>query len=86
MIGLYYDRIGMSEAEVSRLVKVFEPLPQPARMLLQVHDALLFEYPKAMRDRVLGTVKRVMEQPWPELQGFHIPAAVAIGPSWGEVK
>jgi DNA polymerase I-like protein with 3'-5' exonuclease and polymerase domains len=55
-------------------------------MLLQVHDALLFEYPKAMRDRVLGTVKRVMEQPWPELQGFHIPAAVAIGPSWGEVK
>jgi DNA polymerase I-like protein with 3'-5' exonuclease and polymerase domains len=67
-------------------VKVAIPLPKPARILLQVHDALVIEYPKSMREEILGIVKKVMEQPWPELNGYSIPVGIAIGPSWGEVE
>jgi DNA polymerase I len=86
MIGLLYERIGMTLEEAQRVTPVCIPLPQPARILLQVHDALVVEYPKHMREEVLGVVKRVMEQPWPELRGYRIPVGIAVGPSWGEVE
>lgn len=86
MIGLMYDRIGMAKEEAERIVGYVEALPQPARLLLQVHDALIFEYPKEIRNQVLGVVRRVMEQPWNELGGMTLPIGIAVGPSWGEVE
>lgn len=86
MIGLMYERIGWPKEKALLVTPYVEPLPQPARLLLQVHDALVIEYPKAMRERVLGTVKRVMEQPWSELKGYAVPVGIACGPSWGETK
>lgn len=86
MIGLMYEQIGWPLEKVKRVVSHIEPLPQPAQLHLQVHDSLLFSYPIAMREQVLGTVKRVMEQPWRELNGFSIPIGISIGPSWGECK
>jgi uracil-DNA glycosylase family 4 len=86
MIGLYFDRVGLTREQAEKVVKVAIPLPKPARILLQVHDALVIEYPKSMREEILGIVKKVMEQPWPELNGYSIPVGIAIGPSWGEVE
>jgi DNA polymerase I-like protein with 3'-5' exonuclease and polymerase domains len=86
MIGLLYERIDLMPEEAQRVAPVYIPLPQPAQVLLQVHDALIIEYPRIMRDKVLTIVKQVMEQPWPELDGYRIPVNIAVGPSWGEVE
>lgn len=86
MIGLLYDRIGMTLEQAQKVTPICIPLPHPARIMLQVHDALVVEYPKHMREEVLGIMKRVMEQPWDELNGYSIPVGIAIGPSWGEVE
>jgi uracil-DNA glycosylase family 4 len=81
MLGLMWQRIGMTAAPSN--VKIVEPLPEPARLLLQVHDSLVFECPNDKVAEVVAVIKRVMEQPWPELGGFHIPIGVKVGPSWG---
>jgi uracil-DNA glycosylase family 4 len=86
MIGLLYDRIGMTREQAEKVTRLCIALPHPARILLQVHDALVIEYPKSMRQEVLSIVKRVMEQPWAELNGYSIPVGIALGPSWGEVE
>lgn len=86
MIGLLYDRIGMTLEQAQRVTPICIPLPHPARIMLQVHDALVVEYPKHMREEVLGIMKTVMEQKWPELKDYNIPVGIAIGPSWGEVE
>ncbi len=86
MLGLMYERIGWPESNVKKVVGVYLPLPQPAKMLLQVHDSLLFTYPKSMRYEVLHSIRTVMEQPFKELGGYKIPVAIAVGPSWGEVE
>jgi DNA polymerase-1 len=47
-----------------------------ARMLLQVHDELIFEVPKGEVDRTLPVVKKVMEDaPMPALS-LHVPLSV----------
>lgn len=86
MIALYYERIGWPIEKVMKVVQHIEALPKPANMLISVHDSLEFEYPKVMRDEVLGCVYRVMTQPWPELGGYSFPVSVECGPSWGEVE
>jgi DNA polymerase I-like protein with 3'-5' exonuclease and polymerase domains len=87
MIGLYFNRINLC-LESARLVTPHcEPLPKPALLVLQVHDSLLFEYPRAMREEIAGIVSRVMTQPWPELGGFRIPIGMKVGSlSWGELE
>ena len=86
MIGLMWERIGWPLQKALQVVKVAEPLPEPAKLILQVHDELDIIYPRPMRDKVLGVVQRVMEQPFPELGGLSIPIGISCGPSWGEVK
>lgn len=85
MIGLLYDRIGMTLEQAQRVTPICISLPHPARIMLQVHDALVVEYPKHMREEVLSIMKQVLEQPWPELNGYSIPVGIAVGQSWGEV-
>ncbi len=52
-----------------------------ARMLLQVHDELVFELPEAEVAAASALVRGVMERPHP----LDVPLAVSIGvgPSWG---
>lgn len=84
MIGLLYTRIGLSEEQAHRVVPCLKPLPQPARLLISVHDSLVFEAPDALVEEVIETVRYVLEQPWPALNGMSIPTSVKTGLSWGE--
>lgn len=86
MLGLMYERIGWPVERVLKVVGHVKAIPQPARLLLQVHDSLLFECPGELVDTLVATIKYVMEQPWPELGGLIIPVEVKVGNSWGETK
>lgn len=85
MIGLMYEKIGWPEAKVSRVVSIYKPIPKLVRLLLQVHDSLVFECPADLVDELVSTLKLVMEQPWPEIEGSVIPISVKVSDSWGEV-
>lgn len=86
MIGLYYNRVGMSEEQVSRIIPIYRALPREVRMLVQVHDSLVGESPIDLLDETIDTLTLVMSQPWPELGGYSIPVEPKTGPSWGEGK
>jgi len=89
MIGMMYQRIGWPTEKVSQVVGVTEAIPAEARLLIQVHDSLVFECPEAVVEPLCATLKRVMEQPWPELGGFSCPISIKVGEpgaSWGEVE
>jgi uracil-DNA glycosylase family 4 len=87
MIGLYFDRVGLSPEEARMVCPIVGPLPRPAKLLLQVHDSLVFEYPREMREEVLEVVEKVMTQGWPELGGMNIPIASKYGSSsWQELE
>ena len=51
-----------------------------ARLLLQVHDELVFEVPDAELEATIGVVRDGMEHPWP----LEVPLVVDIGsgPTW----
>ena len=88
-IGLLYNRLGLQLEQVSQYIHVLAPLPEPARLVLQVHDSFLFEMPGEMLDEVAQAVSRVMIQPWPELGGISIPIDFKAGQprdSWGELE
>jgi DNA polymerase-1 len=55
-----------------------------ARMLLQVHDELVFECPEAHVDALVTMVKEKMEHPY--APGLLVPlvASAGVGGSWGE--
>lgn len=86
MIGLMYERIGWPVERAQKVVRVSKPLPWPARLLLQVHDSLIFECPSELVDELVATVTEVMCQPFPELGGMSIPIGVKVGDSWGECE
>jgi uracil-DNA glycosylase family 4 len=89
MIGLMYDRIEWPAELALKVTSVLAPLPHPARLLLQVHDSLLVECPRELVARVASCLKAVMEQPWPQMGGFSIPAEFnvgGVGDSWGELR
>ena len=56
----------------------------PAKMLLQVHDELVFEVEKDAVDLVVRGVKEMMES----VASFEIPLVVdvEVGDNWGEMK
>ena len=55
-----------------------------ARMLLQVHDELVFEVPPEERDKVTELVKREMEN----VAELRVPLVVevGVGPNWRDAK
>ncbi len=53
-----------------------------ARMLLQVHDELVFEVPEAEVAPVKDFVRGVMEKPYP--LAVPLVVGIGVGPSWGE--
>jgi len=58
----------------------------PARMLLQVHDELVFEVDKAAADDLIGAARDVMENAANPVVKFDVPLVVdaGIGDTWAE--
>ncbi len=67
-----------------RLSKIFEEKRMKARMLLQVHDELVFETPSAEKDEVRAIVKKEMET----VHELSVPLLVEVGagPNWRDAK
>lgn len=88
-VGLMYERINWPVELALKASQVLAPLPYPARLLLNVHDSFLLECPSTLVGEVTECLKKVMEQPWPQLGGFSIPVEVKKGKpgsSWGELQ
>jgi uracil-DNA glycosylase family 4 len=82
MIGLMYERIGLSLQQAKKVTPVCVALPKPANLLIQVHDSLVLECPPDIVEELTSVLKTVMEQPWPELQGMSIPIGIRVGNCW----
>ncbi len=56
-----------------------------SKLILQIHDELLLEAPKANAEAVSAKVKNLMENAWPDGHKFSIPLVVdaGFGPNWG---
>ncbi len=54
------------------------------RLLLQIHDELIFEVPKEERDEVERLVRGKMERAYPLSCGLKVE--ISLGPNWAEVK
>jgi DNA polymerase-1 len=80
MQGAAADLIKLAMIELDRrLAGEFE-----ARMILQVHDELLFEAPEAEIPRLRNLVKEVMEG----VYKLRVPVLVEskVGPNWRDMK
>jgi DNA polymerase-1 len=55
-----------------------------ARMLLQVHDELVFEVPEAEVEAASALVRHVMERPYP--LDVPLEVSIGVGSSWGDAK
>ncbi len=69
-----------------RVPPALEAAGLAARMLLQVHDELLFEVPEAEADKTASLVKRVMEEaPLPAIElSVKLVADTGIGRNWAD--
>lgn len=56
------------------------------RMLLQVHDELVFEVPKEAADEVMPIIKEWMEHPFPSELAVPLTVEIGKGDSWGTAK
>ncbi|MDO8633583.1 MAG: DNA polymerase, partial [Candidatus Wildermuthbacteria bacterium] len=54
-----------------------------ARMILQIHDELLFEVPSGTMRKTLEEIREIMEKAFP----LEVPLTidVSIGKNWGEL-
>ncbi|HWH07044.1 MAG TPA: DNA polymerase, partial [Candidatus Paceibacterota bacterium] len=61
---------------------------QEARLLLQVHDELVYEVRDECIDKTVKTVKGIMESvlPQSETHGVPIIAEAKAGPNWGTLS
>lgn len=55
-----------------------------SRMLLQIHDELVFECPEAEAEEMRELVTEKMENAWP--MSVPLVVSVGVGPSWEEAK
>ena len=67
-----------------RMPEVIKDLP--AKMLLQVHDELIFEVSEDYIDKTITVIKSVMEQACEPVVKLTIPLIVdaGVGHSWAE--
>jgi DNA polymerase-1 len=77
--GSAADLCKLAMLEIDRRLPSVAP---HARMLLQVHDELVFEAPEAEVDATVELVKSAMEKPYP----LDVPlvVGVGVGRSWGD--
>lgn len=79
--GLAADIMKLAMIAADRLAE--EKYPDVARMLLQVHDEIIFEVEAGSADRFAKDLKKSMEQ----VYALKVPliAETAIGKNWGEI-
>jgi len=73
-----------------QMVRLVKALPETVKMVLQVHDELLFEVPKEEAFEALAKIKNIMETPVCGLDGkkFSVPIKVEakIAENWADAK
>ena len=73
-----------------QMVRLAEQLPEDVKMVLQVHDEILFEVPKEEVEAVLEQIVEIMETPVSGLDGnqFSVPIKVdaKIASNWADAK
>ena len=67
-----------------RLPPILSDLAPDARMLLQVHDELLFEVPETDVEKVVTAVRAVMEEAADPVLRLSVPLVVdaGVGDNW----
>lgn len=75
------------------MVRVYQHLKEKellneARMLIQVHDELLFEIKQSILEEVVPEITGIMESILPETKSRAVPllVSVGVGQNWGELK
>ena len=85
--GTQSDIIKLAMVEADALIEK-NGWRQSARLLLQVHDELVYELKKGKAEEMARELRHVMESvvPLKELSGVPIVAEVSLGANWGDVK
>jgi DNA polymerase I len=65
------------------MIKLADPPVPGARMVLTVHDELVFEVPEGSAAQAISRVKKAMQDVYP--LDVPLEVDVASGPSWGEM-
>jgi len=71
------------------MLRIFERLrdeKRQSRMLLQIHDELLFESPPQERDEIVNLVRTEMNQALSDRLIVPIKVDVCVGPNWLDMK
>lgn len=84
--GSQADIIKIAMVEIDKCIQN-KKLEKDVRMLLQVHDELVFEIVSSKTKEYAGTMKKIMESALDqkETHGVPIVAEVAVGKNWGEL-
>jgi DNA polymerase-1 len=73
-----------------QMVRLADALPESIKMVLQVHDEILFEVPIQEAESVLGQIVEIMETPVTGLDGkqFSVPIKVEakVAENWADAK
>jgi len=73
-----------------KMIALDHALPDDVRMLMQVHDEILFEAPAEAADEAVALIRQTMESPVFDAKGreFRAPIRVdvGVGPNWGAAK
>ena len=87
MQGTQADIIKMAMIESEKLIEK-SGWREKARLLLQVHDELVYEIKKEDVDMIMPQLKHVMESvvDTKKLSGVPIIAEANVGPNWGDLK
>jgi len=56
------------------------------KMLLQIHDELMFECPAETAERARDEIRAIMEHPFPTDLLVPLDVSIGIGPSWNKAK
>ena len=85
--GSQADIIKLAMIKVDRFLKK-EKLDNQVKMLLQIHDELVFEVDEKIVEDVSNKIKKIMEDVLTKEQRGDVPILVdaSFGPSWGELK
>lgn len=84
--GTGADIVKLAMIKVNEFIKA-ENLLEDARLLLQVHDELLFEIKESLTQKIAPEIKKIMEgviSP-KETKGVICTVDVSVGDNWGEL-
>lgn len=68
------------------LVQAETRLPRPARIVMPLHDAVVFTYPPEMEAETLAAVKELMGQEWPEYNNHRFGVEINVGNNFDEAS